>query len=146
MPVRSYPMTFVTRAFVLTALVAAPVAVAAQTAGGARTNATPTFAKDVAPILYRSCVNCHRPGQVAPRSLLTDDSARPWVRSIKERVSRREMPPWHIDRSVGIKEYKDDPSLSDQEIDTVVRWVDAGAPQGNAADMPKMPTFASDDD
>ena len=105
----------------------------------------PTFSKDVAPIVYRSCVNCHRPGQIAPMSLLTYEEARPWARSIKERVVRREMPPWHIDKTVGIKEYKDDPSLSDQEIQTIVRWVDGGAPRGNAADMPKMPTFPSDD-
>src|SRR5262245_50331295 len=72
---------------------------------------TPTFAKDVAPIFYRSCVNCHRPGQIAPMSLLTYDTARPWARSIKERVTRREMPPWHVDETVGIKDYKDDPSL-----------------------------------
>jgi len=106
----------------------------------------PTFSKDVAPIFYRSCVNCHRPGQIAPMSLLTFDTARPWARAIKDRVVRREMPPWHIDQTVGITEYKDDPSLSNEEIRTVVRWVDGGAPQGNAADMPPMPTFASDDE
>ena len=109
------------------------------------TSATPTFTKDIAPIFNRSCVSCHRPGQIAPMSLLTYETARPWVRSIKERVQRREMPPWHIDQTVGITEYKDDPSLSDAEIQTVVRWADAGAPQGNPADLPKAPTFLSDD-
>ena len=105
----------------------------------------PTFAKDVAPIFYRSCVNCHRPGQIAPMSLLTYEDARPWARSIKERVARREMPPWHIDKTVGIKEYKDDPSLSDGRSRRSSRWVDGGAPRGNPADMPKTPTFPSDD-
>jgi hypothetical protein len=106
----------------------------------------PTFAKDVAPILYKSCVNCHRPGQVAPMSLLTFETARPWARSIKERVVRREMPPWHIDQTVGITQYRDDPSLTDAQIQTIVRWADGGALMGNPADMPKMPTFASDDE
>ena len=104
----------------------------------------PTFSKDVAPIFYRSCVNCHRPGQIAPMSLLTFDTARPWARAIKDRVVRREMPPWHIDQTVGITEYKDDPSLSNEEIRTVVRWVDGGAPQGNAADMPPPVQFKDD--
>ena len=119
---------------------------AAASVRSAEAQATPTFSKDVAPILYHSCVNCHRPGQIAPMSLLTYESARPWARSIKERVMRREMPPWHIDQTVGIKEYKDDPSLSDAQIQTIVRWADGGAPQGNVADLPKMPTFASDDE
>jgi hypothetical protein len=142
-PNKELLMTIVTRSFVFGLLLAVPAAASAQ--GSAQRSAAPTFAKDVAPILYRSCVNCHRPGQIAPMSLLTYESARPWVRSIKDRVSRREMPPWHVDKTVGIREYKDDPSLSDREIDTIVRWVDGGAPMGNVADMPKMPTFASDD-
>ena len=125
---------------------AVAMTLAAATAVRAADNATPTFSKDVAPIFYRSCVNCHRPGQIAPMSLLTFESARPWARSIKDRVMRREMPPWHIDQTVGITEYKDDPSLSDDQVRTVVRWVDGGAPQGNAAEMPPMPTFASDDE
>jgi hypothetical protein len=128
-----------------TALVVA-MTLSAATGARAADNATPTFSKDVAPIFYRSCVNCHRPGQIAPMSLLTFESARPWARSIKDRVMRREMPPWHIDQTVGITEYKDDPSLSDEQVRTVVRWVDGGAPQGNAAEMPPMPTFASDDE
>jgi len=129
---------------VRTSLAVAFTVTAASAAGAA--DAAPTFAKDVAPIFYRSCVNCHRPGQIAPMSLLTFETARPWARSIKERVTRREMPPWHIDETVGIKEYKDDPSLSDAEIQTIARWVDGGAPLGSSADLPKMPTFASDDE
>ena len=105
----------------------------------------PTFSKDVAPIFYNACVSCHRPGQIAPMSLLTYETARPWARSIKDRVVRREMPPWHVNKTVGIKEYKDDPSLSDEQIQIVARWADGGAPRGNPADMPAMPTFPSDD-
>ena len=80
-----------------------------------------TFTKDVAPILQRSCQNCHRPGSIAPMSLLTYEDARPWARSIKQRVEARQMPPWHVDRTVGIRKFKDDPSLTDQEIATLVR-------------------------
>src|SRR5262249_27694550 len=69
-----------------------------------------TFAKDVAPILQKSCQECHRPGQMAPMSLLTYEEVRPWARAIKARVAAREMPPWHMDRSVGIKRFANDPS------------------------------------
>ena len=98
-----------------------------------------TFSKDVAPILYRSCVRCHRPEEIAPMSLLTYNEVRPWAQSIKQRVSKREMPPWFVDKTIGIQKYKNDPSLTDEEIATIVKWVDTGAPQGNPADMPKLP-------
>lgn len=104
-----------------------------------------TFTKDVAPILQRSCVTCHRPGAMAPMSLMTYEDARPWARAIKTRVSSREMPPWHIDRTIGIQKFKDDPSLSDAEIATVVAWVDAGAPRGHPADMPPLRKFTEED-
>src|SRR4029079_17940512 len=71
-------------------------------------SASPTFAKDVAPILQRSCQQCHRPGSIAPMSLLTYEEARPWARSIKARVAAREMPPWFIDRNIGIQKFKND--------------------------------------
>src|SRR5437773_9622922 len=87
----------------------------------------PTFTKDVAPILQRSCQNCHRPGSMAPMSYLTYEDVRPWARAIKTKVTAREMPPWYIDRTVGIRQFKDDPSLSDAEIDTLVKWVDGGS-------------------
>ncbi len=105
--------------------------VAALAAQTALSGAEVTFSKDVAPILQRSCQNCHRPGSIAPMSLLTYKDARPWARSIKEKVVRRQMPPWHIDRNVGITKFKDDPSLSDAEIATISSWVDQGAPEGN---------------
>ena len=97
----------------------------------------PTFAKQVAPIFQRSCQVCHRPNNMAPMSLMTYREARPWARSIKQKVMAREMPPWHIDKNVGIQAIKGDRSLSDEEIGTIVRWVDAGAPMGNPADMPE---------
>jgi hypothetical protein len=120
------------------ALLPAPVAAQSRAAG----NASVTFTKDVAPILQRSCVTCHRPGQSAPMSLMTYEDARPWARSMKARVETREMPPWHLDRNIGIQKFRDDPSLSEEQIATIVSWVDAGAPKGNPADMPPAPQFA----
>jgi mono/diheme cytochrome c family protein len=95
-----------------------------------------TFTKEIAPIFQRSCGNCHRPDSIAPMSLMTYAEARPWVRSIKQKVSQREMPPWFIDRRIGIQKFKEDPSLTDEEIGLIVKWVDSGALQGNPADMP----------
>jgi mono/diheme cytochrome c family protein len=103
--------------------------------------ATPTFTRDVAPIFQKSCQSCHRPGAIAPMSLLTYQDVRPWARSIKQKVQAREMPPWHIDRHIGIQQFKDDPSLTDAEVATIARWVDAGAPAGNPADMPRPRVF-----
>src|SRR5579862_7512404 len=71
-----------------------------------------TFSKDIAPIFERACQNCHRPGSIAPMSLLNYKDARPWARSIKQKVVTRVMPPWHIDRNIGVAKFKDDPSLS----------------------------------
>jgi hypothetical protein len=104
-----------------------------------------TFTKDVAPILHRSCAGCHRPGDVAPMTLLTYDDVRPWARAIKDRVVRRQMPPWFLDRHIGIQKYKNDPSLSEDEIATIAKWVDQGAPRGNPADMPPVPQFSAAD-
>jgi hypothetical protein len=105
-----------------------------------------TFAKDVAPILQRSCQTCHRPGSVAPMSLLTYEEARPWAKSMKARTSLRNkpnaMPPWFIEKNVGIQQYKGDISLSEDEIDKIASWADNGAPRGNPADMPPPLKFA----
>jgi hypothetical protein len=95
-----------------------------------------TFARDVAPILQAKCQNCHEPGSIAPMSLMTYEDVRPWARSIRDRVSRRQMPPWHIDRGIGVQRFKNDMSLTDEQIATIVAWVDQGAPRGNLADMP----------
>ena len=100
----------------------------------AEPNATVTFTRDVLPILQRSCQKCHRPGTAAPMSLLTYEDARPWARSIKARVAARQMPPWHLDRSIG--EFEADPSLSDAEIAAIAAWADNGAPRGDPSDAP----------
>jgi hypothetical protein len=111
----------------------------------AMSSAPVTFSKDVAPILQKACQNCHHPGAIAPMSLLTYQDARPWARSIKQKVTTREMPPWYIDRHVGINKFKGDPSLTDAEIAIITRWVDQGAPAGNPADMPPPRQFAEVD-
>ena len=95
-----------------------------------------TFAKDIAPIFQAKCEECHRAGTAAPMSLVTYEQGRPWARSIKERVVRRNMPPWHIDKSVGIQQFQNDLSLTDEQIETIARWVDSGAPLGNPKDLP----------
>ena len=104
-----------------------------------------TFAKDVAPIFQRACQNCHRPGSIAPMPLLTYEDARPWAKSIKQKVTTRTMPPWYIDKNVGIHDFKNDVSLSDEEIATIAAWVDAGSPKGNVADMPTPRVFEEND-
>ena len=111
----------------------------ASSAAGA--TVVPTFAKDVAPILYASCAGCHRPGEVAPMSLLSYEDVRPWAKSIRKKVTSREMPPWGADPRFG--KFKDDRSLSDAQIHTIAAWVDAGAPKGRDADLPTVPAIAS---
>src|SRR5688572_23124063 len=115
--------------------------VTAQTQSAAPHGA-PTFAKDVAPIMYSKCANCHRPGEVAPMSLLSYEDARPWAKAIKSKVVAREMPPWGADMSQTLP-MRNDISLSQKEIDTIAAWVDGGAARGNAADMPPAPQFAT---
>ena len=111
----------------------------------AQTDATPTYTKDVAPIFRARCEACHRPGYIAPMSLQTYTESRPWARSIKNRVETRQMPPWHLDKSVGIQDFQNDRSLTNDEIATIVRWADGGGPQGNPADLPPAAVFADDD-
>src|SRR6266853_5202146 len=113
-----------------------PVAASSDVGGGGAVVPNPTFTKDVAPIFQDKCESCHRPGSIAPMPLVTYEDSRPWARSIKARVSARQMPPWHIDRTVGIQHFQNDRSLSDDQIDTIVRWIDAGMPKGDAKDMP----------
>ena len=99
-----------------------------------------TFTKDIAPILQRSCQHCHQPESVAPMSLITYDEVRPWARAIKMRTGMGPvagvMPPWYVEKNIGIQEYQFDPSLSHEEVAKVAAWADAGAPRGNPADMP----------
>jgi len=124
----------------LALMATAPKAVAEDTTPG-----QVTFTKDVAPILQARCQTCHRPDTFAPMSLLTYEEARPWAKSIKQKVVAREMPPWYIDKHVGVRNFKNDVSLSDQEIATLVKWADSGAPKGNPADMPPPRKFDDSD-
>jgi hypothetical protein len=103
--------------------------------------AAPTFAKDVAPILYTRCANCHRPEEMAPMALLKYEDVRPWAKAIQRRVTAREMPPWFADAPQGA--FANDPRLPQAEIDTISAWVDAGAPKGDDKDLPPIPKFAS---
>ncbi len=95
-----------------------------------------TFSRDVAPILQQKCEACHRNGQMAPMSLVTFEEVRPWARAIQRKVVAREMPPWHMDKTVGIQDFENDISLSDAQIATIVAWVENGAKRGNVKDMP----------
>src|SRR5262249_6148568 len=114
-----------------------------STAAVAQTTASGqgTVNKDVMAILAEGGQDSHRPRMMEPMSLPTYKDAGPWARSIKTKVSAREMPPWFIDKHVGIQKFKNDPSLSDKEVETIVKWVDAGSPEGNPADLPKPREF-----
>src|SRR6476660_745495 len=127
-----------------TALVATAAAVLAApfalSAAPAAVPAEVTFTKHIAPILQRSCENCHRPDGVAPMPLVTYEDVRPWARAIKQRTSigpkAGVMPPWYVEKNLGIQQFHNDPSLSDEEIATIAKWADSGAPRGNPAEMP----------
>ena len=109
--------------------------------GSALAGAVPTFTKDVAPILFKNCVKCHQTSELASTvPLVSYDSVRPRAESIKEKVLRREMPPWPADPARSLK-FRNDARLSQQDIDTVVAWVNAGAPKGDEADLPPIPKF-----
>jgi hypothetical protein len=124
-------VALVSSIFVVAGL-AAPPAMAA--------GSPPTFSKDVAPIFYKSCIECHRATMFAPMSLTSYEDARPWLRSIKKRVTERTMPPWGSEMAHGT--FRNDPRLTDDEIQTIVAWIDGGAPEGDKADMPQMPALA----
>jgi hypothetical protein len=121
---------------------AAPSALMAQQAPAA---AAVTFTKDIAPILQRSCQNCHRADGVAPMALTTYEEVRPWARAIKQRTGigphAGVMPPWYVEKNIGIQKFQNDPSLSAAEIARIAAWADAGAPRGNPADMPPPRTW-----
>src|SRR5262245_12347541 len=121
----------------LALVMAVPAAARAQQAAAA---GQVTFAKDIAPMLQRSCQNCHRPNGVAPMSLVTYEDVRPWARAIKTRTGigpkAGVMPPWYVEKNIGIQKFKNDPSLSDAEIAKIAKWADSGEPRGNPADMP----------
>src|SRR5262245_11699426 len=96
---------------------------------------TVTFTKDVVPILQEKCQECHHSGSMAPMSLVTYAETRPWAMAIRERVMTRQMPTWHTDPTVGVQPFKNDMSLTQSQIDTIVHWVDQGAAQGALKDM-----------
>ena len=116
------------------------VTLIAITAAPALAAGAPTFSKDVAPILFKSCAECHRPTAMAPMSLMTYEDARPWARAIKQKVATRQMPPWGADPTVA--KYSNDVSLKQDEIDTITAWVDGGSLEGNRRELPVAPTFA----
>jgi hypothetical protein len=124
------------------ALVLSCAVIAAEAAAPAQV----TFSRDVAPIFQVKCQECHQPNSIAPMSLITYQDARPWAKAIRERVITRQMPPWHIDRSVGVQKFKNDMSLNDEQVDTIVRWVDGGAPQGDSRDMPPPKPLVKDNE
>ena len=115
--------------------------VAATIAARSTVGDPPTWAHDVARIMQNKCQVCHTPGSIAPMVLTTYEDAKKFADKIKSRVATRRMPPWHLDKTVGIQEYKNDRSLSDAEIATIVNWVDAGAPQGDMKDAPPPMTL-----
>ncbi|MGA2216261.1 MAG: cytochrome c [Bryobacteraceae bacterium] len=123
----------------------AAVAFSGCLAGASLSNSTPTFAKDIAPIFQEKCQNCHRTGSMAPMSLVTYEETRPWAKAIKQRVVTRNMPPWHLDKTVGIQQFQNDMSLADEQIAAIARWVDGGAPLGDPKDMPPPKQWPNDD-
>ena len=104
-------------------------------------SATPTYSKDVAPILYKHCTVCHRPGDIAPMSLLSYEDTRPWARSIRGQVARGLMPPWHATQPQGT--FLNDRRLTAADRETLIRWVDGGAPKGDPKDLPPSPKFST---
>jgi hypothetical protein len=108
---------------------------------GAAAAQTPTFTKDVAPILDKNCVICHRSGDIAPMALTSYDEARPWAKSIKAQIATGKMPPWHATEARGT--FSNDRRLTDQEKETLIAWVDHGAPKGDPKDQPPLPAFAA---
>ncbi len=126
------------------ALAVGTVAFMASSVHAAAPAAPVTFAHDVAPIFQAKCQSCHQPNSIAPMSLISYQDARPWARSIRDRVSTRQMPPWHIDPSVGVRKFKNDMSLTQEQIDTVVAWVDGGAQMGDPKDLPAAAPLVTD--
>lgn len=112
--------------------------------GGMATAQEPlTYSRDIAPILQEKCVTCHNPEGIGPMALMTYPQVRPFAPLIKDRTTKRIMPPWHIDPTTGIQQFKNDASLSEAQIAMIAAWVDAGAPEGNPADLPPPVTIPS---
>ena len=122
------------------AVLFAALAVTAIPSARSDAPATPTFSRDVAPILFNNCASCHRPNDIAPMSLLTYEDARPWAKSIRQQVATGNMPPWHASQPHGT--FSNDRRLSEKDKDTLIRWVDGGAPKGDPKDLPPAPKLA----
>jgi mono/diheme cytochrome c family protein len=105
--------------------------------------AAPNFASDVAPIIFANCASCHRPGQAAPFSLLSYDDVKKHAKTIVDVTARRYMPPWHASRAEGFPEFLDERRLTDAELSTIARWVDAGTPPGDLRKAPLPPSFVT---
>jgi hypothetical protein len=135
----------VSLATLVVAMAAGTPANAQATASAAATSGQVTFTKDVAPILQEKCQTCHRSSGIAPMSLLTYEQTRAYAKVIKQRVTSRTMPPWFIDKTVGIQHFANDISLSDAQIATIAKWVDEGTPRGDMKDMPPAKTFDDSD-
>ena len=121
--------------------VVVPVLLGANRAAAQAPAATPTFTRDVAPIFFAQCTTCHRPGEVAPMSLLTYKDARPWARAIATQVKAGTMPPWHADPAIG--HFSNERRLTPEQKATIARWVEAGAPEGDAGDLPPAPQYTT---
>jgi hypothetical protein len=131
---------FVLTTATLVAIIAPVLATRASVhAQAPATSATPTFTRNVAPILYQKCVSCHRPGEIAPMSLITYENVRPYARAIRAKVADGAMPPWHADAPAGM--FRNDPRLTEAEKQTMSAWASNGAPQGDPRDLPPAPTF-----
>ena len=100
---------------------------------------TPTFSRDIAPLLYKNCVSCHRPGEIGPMSLMNYEQARPYAKAMASAVVNRTMPPWHADAPAGT--FHNERSLTDRERDTFAAWAAGGAPNGDPKDLPAPPAF-----
>jgi mono/diheme cytochrome c family protein len=132
--------------FALVAAGALQSPVSAQVAFASSSDAEVTYAADVAEIIQNNCTVCHRPGGIGPMNLVTYEDARRYARRIREQVANRLMPPYYYDTDIGIQELQHDWRLSDEQIATVVAWVDQGAPLGDPADMPPPPNLVDTED
>src|SRR5262245_9996816 len=112
----------------------------AAASANAAQSAAPTWNQDVAPIVFANCITCHRPGEVAPMSLMSYQDARPWAKGIKAKVAARQMPPWFADPRYG--KFENKRALTDAQIATIAAWADAGAPQGTGV-APATPEFGA---
>jgi hypothetical protein len=135
MSIKKFAVIFVIGCFIVA------LSLVSRTVNASGPNSKPevTFSKDVAPIFYKNCAACHRPDELAPMSLITYKDARPWARSIKDKVVTREMPPWGADPHYG--QFSNDKRLSQDDVDTITAWVDQGAKEGDPKDLPQMPNF-----